>query len=97
MGISSLLHLITKHTSKDCIQINAGVVHLDGFPTNIMWKKVSMGKVVIIDFDIAVFIDIDFDDGILDVLCDSDFINNRFYWDENRIASGKYVMYGLWC
>lgn len=91
------MHLITKHTSQDCIQHNAGVVYLDGYPTNATWKKVSMGEIVIrfVDFDVASFIDTDCYDGIRDVFCDSDFINNRFYWHEDRIASGKDVMYGL--
>jgi hypothetical protein len=61
---------------------NAGVVHLDGYPSNLLWKRDSDGKIVIrfVDFDVATFLNSNFDVGIQKMLESVNFKGEFYYW-----------------
>ena len=69
-----------------------GVVHLDGYPSNILWRKGLEGEIVIrfVDFDVASFLGHDFDSGIRNLLQSTDFSKNNYYWNESDVASEKH-------
>lgn len=69
----------------------AGVVHLDGYPSNIMWTKTNEQIVIrFVDFDVASFVDCEFDTGIRDHLRSGEFHSSHYYWHETEKASVKH-------
>ncbi len=69
----------------------AGVVHLDGFPSNILWKKSEEGYVIkFVDFDVATFVDRTFDSGIQENIRQPEFESSYYYWNETERASVKH-------
>jgi len=71
---------------------SVGVVHLDGYPSNILWSKSLEGEIVIrfVDFDVASFIDRDFDVGISNKLGSMEISKSHYYWNESKVASEKH-------
>ena len=71
---------------------SCGVIHLDGYPSNILWKKDSPGVIVIrfVDFDVASFIGCKFDRGIGELLESLDTSRKHYYWHESDVASEKH-------
>ena len=71
---------------------SCGVIHLDGYPSNILWKKVSSGEIVIrfVDLDVASFIGCKFDRGIEELLESMDASRRLYYWHESSVASEKH-------
>eukprot|EP00597_Dinobryon_sp_UTEXLB2267_P000018 CAMPEP_0170056896 /NCGR_PEP_ID=MMETSP0019_2-20121128/118_1 /TAXON_ID=98059 /ORGANISM="Dinobryon sp., Strain UTEXLB2267" /LENGTH=435 /DNA_ID=CAMNT_0010261493 /DNA_START=278 /DNA_END=1582 /DNA_ORIENTATION=- len=71
---------------------SAGVVHLDGYPSNILWKKNFEGKIVIrfVDFDVASFLGQKFDIGIRNLLQSTEISKSHYYWNEYDVASEKH-------
>jgi hypothetical protein len=70
----------------------SGIVHLDGYPSNILWKKGDNDQIVIrfVDFDVASFINENFDENISKNLKNAEFILSGYYWNECVIASSKH-------
>ena len=69
-----------------------GVVHLDGYPSNILWRKSLEGEIVIrfVDFDVASFLGRKFDSGIRNLLESTEISNSHYYWNESNVASEKH-------
>jgi serine/threonine protein kinase len=69
-----------------------GVVHLDGYPSNILWRKSLEGEIVIrfVDFDVASFLGHKFDSGIRNLLEGTEFSRSHYYWKESNVASEKH-------
>jgi hypothetical protein len=61
---------------------NAGVVHLDGYPSNILWAKKADDTIVIrfVDLDVASIRDEHFDSGIKNRFLSTEFTGSFFYW-----------------
>jgi len=69
-----------------------GVVHLDGYPSNILWRKSLEGEIVIrfVDFDVASFLGHDFDVGIRNLLRSTEISKSYYYWNESEVSSEKH-------
>lgn len=67
----------------------AGVVHVDGYPSNILWKKDINGAIVIrfVDFDAASVIDQPFDLGIHELLNSAEYCGSFYYWGGDALKA----------
>ena len=69
----------------------AGVVHLDGYPSNILWKKTKEGILIkFVDFDVASFLNSPFDRGIQEHMMEPTYASRYYYWQETGRASVKH-------
>eukprot|EP01033_Poteriospumella_lacustris_P014780 gene14781-10571_t len=69
----------------------AGVVHLDGYPSNILWKKADDTIVIkFVDFDVASRVNCAFDSNIHGLLTKPEFASSCYYWHEATTASEKH-------
>ena len=82
---------------------NAGVVHLDGYPSNILWAKRADDTVVIrfVDLDVASNLNEHFDSGIRNRFLSTEFTGSFFYWGGDteiaRIEHDAWFVYIFSC
>ena len=69
----------------------AQVVHMDAFPSNILWRNVA-GEIVIrfVDLDVSSFVGYELDSGIHERLCSRRIQDSCHYWNETESASPKH-------
>ncbi len=70
---------------------NAGVVHLDGYPSNILWKKTEECIMIkFVDFDVASFLNSPFDSEIREHMMGPTYASSYYYWQETEKATVKH-------